>query len=276
MYFIGCLKDIAENGEISHEKHEKFLAEITEKASAISVLKEEKIAIFTEAYSLYLVGFNDTEVRKVYNKLPASSFIDDKSTFEKNVSTSSDEVRSEQERFRLLELWEEKSGTKSAFEWSEKNRTPIKAMVSADEQVNAFKLFDAINYPNTEASEVSDALNYLKSNPEFIASLSDKSKIDSAFIRVIVKKYYAILTDLEAIRDHLEKVIPREPYAWYGDPAVSVEIEKLANSKYRTGGNSVVMQRIDKMDAEEAKSYLRKLVQEDVEVGISIISKEGI
>jgi len=36
------------------------------------------------------------------------------------------------------------------------------------------------------------------------------------------------------------------------------------------------MQRIDKMDAEEAKKYLRKLVQEDVEVGISIISKEGI
>lgn len=127
-------------------------------------------------------------------------------------------------------------------------------MVSVDEQVNAFKLFDAINYPNTEASKVSDALSYLKSNPGFIASLTDKSKIDTAFIRVIVKKYYAILTDLDAVRDHLEKVIPKAPYSWYGDPAVSTEIEKLANSKYRTGGNSVVMQRIDKMDAEEAKN----------------------
>ena len=276
MYFIGCLKDIAENGEISHEKHEKFLAELTVKASIISALKEEKISIFKETYSLYLVGFNDAEVRKVYNTLPASSFTDDKSTFEKNVSAISDEIRSEQERFRLLELWEEKTGNKNAYEWSEKNRTPIKAMVSVDEQVNAFKLFDAINYPNTEASKVSDALSYLKSNPGFIASLTDKSKIDTAFIRVIVKKYYAILTDLDAVRDHLEKVIPKAPYSWYGDPAVSTEIEKLANSKYRTGGNSVVMQRIDKMDAEEAKKYLRKLVQEDVEVGISIISKEGI
>lgn len=172
MYFIGCLKDIAENGEISHEKHEKFLAELTEKASIISALKEEKIAIFKETYSLYLVGFNDAEVRKVYNTLPASSFTDDKSTFEKNVSAISDEIRSEQERFRLLELWEEKTGTKNAYEWSEKNRTPIKAMVSVDEQVNAFKLFDAINYPNTEASKVSDALSYLKSNPGFIASLN--------------------------------------------------------------------------------------------------------
>lgn len=62
---------------------------------------------FKETYSLYLVGFNDAEVRKVYNTLPASSFTDDKSTFEKNVSAISDEIRSEQERFRLLELWEE-------------------------------------------------------------------------------------------------------------------------------------------------------------------------
>lgn len=113
MYFIGCLKDIAENGEISHEKHEKFLAELTEKASIISALKEEKIAIFKETYSLYLVGFNDAEVRKVYNTLPASSFTDDKSTFEKNVSAISDEIRSEQERFRLLELWEEKQAPRT-------------------------------------------------------------------------------------------------------------------------------------------------------------------
>lgn len=42
-----------------------FLAELTEKASIISALKEEKIAIFKETYSLYLVGFNDAEVRKV-------------------------------------------------------------------------------------------------------------------------------------------------------------------------------------------------------------------
>ena len=275
-YWVNCLKDIAINGEISHEKHEKFLFEITEKSSVISALERKKIAIFKEEYSVYLVGFNDEEVKKVYNNLPHSSFIDDKSTFEKNVSAISEEVRREQERFRLLELWEKKTGSKNAFEWSEKNRTPIKAMVPVDDQVNAFKLFDAVNYSNTESSKVSDALKYLMSNPGFITDLSDKSEVDSAFVRVIVKKYYAILTDLEAVRDHLEKVIPKTPYSWYGDPAVSTEIEKLANSKYRTGGNMIVMQCIDQMNAEEAKKYLRMLVQEDVEVGISIISKEGI
>ena len=276
MYFINCLKDISENGEISHEKHEKFLHEITTKASVIANLKDEKIAIFSEEYSIYLKGFNDTEVKKVYNKLPATSFMDDKSTFEKNVSAISDEVRREQERFRLLELWKELTGKKDPYEWSDTYRTPIKAMVPSDEQTNAFKLFDAINYSNSDPAKVSDALNYLKSKPRFIASLSDQAKIDSAFIRIVLKKYYAILNDLDYVRDHLENVIPKSPYYWYGDPAVATEVEKLANSKYRTGGNSVVMERIDKMDAEEAREFLRKLVKEDVEVGISIISKEGI
>ena len=275
-YFINCLRDITDNGEISHEKHEKFLNELTEKNSVISSLKDEKITIFAEEYSVYLKGFNDTEIKKVYNKLPASSFMDDKSTFEKNVSTVSDEVRSEQERFRLLELWKELTESKDPYDWSDKYKTPIKAMVPSDEQTNAFKLFEAIIYSNSDAAKVSDALKYLKSKPAFIASLSDKAKIDAAFIRVVLKKYYAILKDLGYVRDHLESVIPKSPYYWYGDPAVSSEIEKLANAKYRTGGNSVVMDRIDKMDAEEARDYLRKLVKEDVEVGISIISKEGI
>lgn len=276
LFFINCLKDISENGEISYEKHEKFLHEITEKASVISNLKDEKVSIFSEEYSIYLNGFNDTEIKKVYNKLPATSFTDDKSTFEKNVSTISDEVRSEQERFRLLELWKELTDTKDPYEWSDKYKTPIKALVPTDEQTNAFKLFDAINYSNSDASTVSDALKYLKSKPSFIASLSDQAKIDSAFIRIVLKKYYAILNNLNAVRDHLDNVIPKSPYYWYGDPSVATEVEKLANSKYRTGGNSVVMERIDKMDAEEAREYLRKLVKEDVEVGISIISKEGI
>ena len=270
------LKDISENGEISHEKHEKFLHEITEKASVISNLKNEKVSIFSEEYSIYLNGFNDTEIKKVYNKLPATSFTDDKSPFEKNVSTISDEIRSEQERFRLLELWKELTGTKDPYEWSDNYRTPIKALVPTDEQPNAFKLFDAINYSNSDATKVSDALKYLKSKPGFITTLTDQAKIDSAFIRIVLKKYYAILNDLNAVREHLENVIPKSPYYWYGDPSVVTEIEKLANSKYRTGGNSVVMERIDKMDAEEAREYLRKLVKEDVEVGISIISKEGV
>ena len=275
-YFIDCLKDIAENGEISHEKHDYFLTELSEKIDAITNLKDEKISIFAEEYAEYLKDFNDSEIRKVYNKLPSTSFTDDKATFEKNISAISEEVRREQVRFRLLELWNKLTGTVDPIEWSNKYKTPIKAMVPNKEQAEAFRMFDAIIYTNTESSRVTDALNYLSSNPGFIATLTDQSVVDASFINVILKKYYAILSDINIVREHLTNVIPKSPYYWYGDPATATEIEKLANSNYIAGGNSVVMEKINKMNAEEAKDYLRRLVKEDVEVGIAIINKEGI
>ena len=41
------------------------------------------------------------------------------------------------------------------------------------------------------------------------------------------------------------------------------------------GGNDTVMKRIDEMTPDEAKRLLKQLVADDVEVGISIINREG-
>ena len=69
--------------------------------------------------------------------------------------------------------------------------------------------------------------------------------------------------------------VPEDIYQWYGSPSVQSEIQKLARKSYLNGENNAVMEQIDRMSADEAKQLLKKLVTEDVEVGISIISKEG-
>ena len=52
-------------------------------------------------------------------------------------------------------------------------------------------------------------------------------------------------------------------------------IVEYATSKYRTGENRGVMEQIDDMSPDEAKKYLKDLVKNDVEVGISIMLKGG-
>ena len=52
-------------------------------------------------------------------------------------------------------------------------------------------------------------------------------------------------------------------------------MKEYASSVYRTEANNGVMNRIDDMTADEAKEYLKHLVKDDMEVGISIISREG-
>lgn len=274
-YFFECLKNIAEECDLSHDKHEKFLTELESKASVIDELKERKMEVFKEEYSLYLLGFSEKEIIKLYNRLPNSSYLDDKSTYEKNISNEADTIRMEQERFRLMDLWEKLTHTATPHEWCKQYQTPIRAMVASPEQQNAARLFRAIDYNNAEKKDVTFALDYLTKGPAFIADLNDTVKIEAAFTRCIVGRYTTILTVNAEVRKHLKGCVPETYDQWYGSPAVASEIRKLARSKYLSGGNSAVMKKIDQMSADEAKALLKSLVTDDVEVGISIIDKEG-
>lgn len=274
-YFFDCLKNIAEDCDLSHDRHEKFLGELETKSSAIDALKERKMEVFKEEYSLYLTGFNETEILKLYSKLPNSSYLDDKSTYEKNISHEADIIRMEQERFKLMALWESLTQTATPREWCSQHQMPIRAMVPPTELQSASRMFQAIDYNNADKKDVSFALSFLSGMPEFITDLSDAVKIEAAFVRCIIGRYATVLTDSAEVRKHLRDHIPESYDQWYGSPTIASEIKKLARSKYLNGGNSAVMKKIDRMNADEAKALLKRLVTDDVEVGISIINKEG-
>lgn len=274
-FFFECLKNIVEDCDLSHDKHKKFLAELDTKAAAITALKERKMEVFKEEYSLYLTGFSEKEISKLYSKLPNSSYLDDKSTYEKNVSNEADAIRMEQERFKLMTLWEELTKMATPHEWCIQYQTPIRAMVPPSEQQNASRLFHAIDCTNVDKKDVTFALDYLIKKPSFIADLNDPVKIEAAFVQCIIGRYATVLTANAEVRRHLKDYVPESYDQWYGSPTVASEIKKLARSKYLSGGNSAVMKKIDQMSADEAKALLKSLVTDDVEVGISIINKEG-
>ena len=274
-FFFECLKNIADECDLPHEKHERFLNELETKAALITAFKERKMEMFREEYSLYVGGFSEKEILKLYSKLPNSSFTDDKSTFEKHICAEADVIKSEQDRFRLVDMWAKLTGTDTPFAWCEKYRTPIRALVPSAEQQSAEKLFNALNYGNADKKEVSFALDYLSKHPAFISDLSNIALIEAAFVRYVVGRYATVLKDNDEVRKYLEKVVPETYYQWYGSPTVIEEIKKLARSKYLNGGNTPVMKKIDDMTADEAKQLLKALVTDDVDVGISIIAKEG-
>ena len=274
-YFFECLKNIAEDCDLSHDRHEKFLTELEAKSSAIDALKERKMEVFKEEYSIYLTGFSEKEILKLYSKLPGSSYLDDKSTYEKNISREADVIRMEQERFKLMALWESLTQTATPHEWCSQHQMPIRAMVPPAELQYASRAFQAIDDNNADKRDISFALDYLSRTPAFIADLSDAVKMEAAFARCIIGHYATVLTDSAEVRKHLKDYVPENCDQWYGSPVVASEIKKLARSKYLNGGNSAVMKKIDQMNADEAKALLKRLVTDDVEVGISIINKEG-
>ena len=79
------------------------------------------------------------------------------------------------------------------------------------------------------------------------------------------------MTDLAEVRKHLKKNTQVSPYDWGGHNEVSRLIKGLAKNKYSHEPYERVMRRIDSMDGDKLKDYLKRLVKENIIVGIEIL-----
>ena len=61
------------------------------------------------------------------------------------------------------------------------------------------------------------------------------------------------------------------PYHWMGSKEVSVKIKEMANANYVKSGYSEAKQVIDNMPVDQLKDYLKKLIEDNIAVGVEII-----
>lgn len=273
--FLGCLRDIGTTGELAYDKRAIFRAELERNGNAFVDFFSAKTVVFKNIYSFHLTGFSENEVNMLYSKLPMTSFISDKSDFERIVAAEAEKIRGEQEKYKLHQLWEEKTSSRTPRDWSAKNRTPILSLVPISLHADARRAFGAINRNNPEDVEVKFALEFLQNKAALLADLNDKAKVDAAFIRDIIGRFIALLPIADEVRSRLEAVVTTLPYDWYGDPVVQREVEKFAQARYNQGGSDKVLDKIEKMDADKAKEYLKRLIKENMNVGLEIISEGG-
>ena len=273
--FFQVLKDITTSGELSYDKRDSFLRELRDNGNALSDFFASKVDLFKNIYSLHFTGFSDREVNALYSELPVAAFTMDRPEYEKVLVDLADKMRREQEKYKLLKLWKEKTSSKTPREWSAKYRTPIIAMVPADLQDDAIRAFDAINKNNPEDCDVKFALEFLQEKATFLADISDLDKINKAFMQDIIGKYVAVLTDVDEVRERLENVITFDYYDWFGKPVISRKVEQLAQAQYSQKGYGKVLEKIEKMDNRKAKEYLKRLITDNINVGIEIIKDCG-
>jgi hypothetical protein len=273
--FLGCLRDIAVTGELPYDKRSIFLAELENNGKALADFSSTKTAVFKSIYSFHLTGFSENEVNILYSRLPMTSFTSDKSDFEKIVAAETEKIRFAQEKYKLHQLWERQTSSKTPRDWSAKNRTPLLSLVPDALRGDARRAFGAINKNNPEDAEVKFALEFLQHKASFLTDLDDKAEVDTACVRDIIGRFIVMLPDADELRSHLEAVVTMHPYDWYGDHVVQREVEKFAQARYNQGGSDRVLARIEKMDADKAKEYLKRLIKDNMNVGIEIISEGG-
>ncbi len=263
------LLNIVKDEEILPDHLKTYTDELISKQDEIKEYFEKESDYFKSIYADYLEDLEDEDIPKLKTQDLIGIFKKSKTDANSVVKKVAEEYRKSQKKTQMFELWKTKTGTKSPADWSAKNRTPIMKMVDKTEYDDAKKAFETLNRATSTESEIEKTLSYLQTT-ELYSRLNDSKMIDDAFVSLL-GSYKAILTDLNKVRDALEKLAV-EPYEWDTHPEVQSKIHSLANAEYNAGGSDKVIAKIQDMDNDELKKYLIKQVKENMKLGVEIIN----
>lgn len=270
--FDFLLKIYAQN-EILPDQLKVFHAELQANSSRLAAFLGDEKSMFADVYSPYLEGFSPDDIDEIISKLPVGMFSLLPSECNAKVKENAEEFRKGQLKEKLFALWKEKTGTNSPREWSRNHKIPILCLVVGNDYDNSKKAFETLNQHNPPEFAIKTALAFLET-ATFLTDLSDDSKSQEAFRKYIIGGYSKILTDVEVVQDKLDR-LTIEPYDWFSHPLVKETIRKLAEAEYNAGGSDRALAILGAMTSEQRDEYIKRLVTENVSVGIEIITRGG-
>lgn len=267
---LDTLLKIYQQSDILPDQLKMFLSELmTHNVEIRNLINNEK-RIFTEVYSPYFDDLSDSDINEVKSMLPTGMFGLQKTDCNAKVKEAAEKFRKNQLKTQMFNLWKEKTGTKNPREWSSRYRTPILCCVSENEFDKAKKAFDTLNRSWSSDIEIKATIAFLESTTLFEV-LNDEKECNASFERCIVGKYRYLIPNLNKIRDALER-LSVDAYEWYENPSAKNKVRQLAEAEYNAGGSDKALEKIDKMDDAQLKQYLKRLVRENMTLGIEIIT----
>ena len=171
---------------------------------------------------------------------------------------------------KLRKIWKDLTNTDSPMDWSNKYEMPIKVMVPESEIATARRVFDIINSRTVIKSDIEEATSYI-TKMSYVDKLNDESERDKAFTENFLSQYAALFGDLHEVKQYLRKYITDSPYYWYENKEVKSRIGSMAKMKYNETGYAKAKRIIDDMPADQVKAYLKKMLEDDIAVGVKII-----
>ena len=272
--FFATLYIIEKREKISSENGTKFLYMLENNSAQIRKALSSEREILTKAFANLFEGMNDDDTKKIIANLPTTSFIDNQKEFVKRLTLLTETAKKKKLSFELNWLWKTLTQSESPRVWSEKNQTPILALVEESERMTARRTFDTAMNTTAPESEIKFAIQYLQAQPTFLQKINDKQKIDEAFTSQLIGAKKILLNDLTEVRAALEEKFG-SAYDWGDNSDVQFFIENLAREKYFLGASEQVVERLMTMDARRAKEFLIRLVKDNYKVGIEILNSEN-
>lgn len=269
--FLKVLYDMKISRTIPNKK--KFYDLLVADMQGFKNFYDHQVDVFKKvgAYYINSYSFTDEDLNEIYTKFPSDCWTMRKSQYMNLVKDKCEEFNANSSTAKLRKLWREKTGTGSPREWSATRKMPILCIIDDEQYLAARKAFEVINQKNPDIDSVNDAISFLES-ATFYDKLNSEKACDDAFREKIIKDYGVLLTDVNEVKDYLFRSIGSNVYDWVDlHDKVDEKLHVMADAKYAEAGYDRAIEKIDSMDAEAVKRYLKELVRQDVIVGMKII-----
>lgn len=250
-----------------------FLALLQENANTFKQFMAAQSSLFMKACSYYLDDLSEEDAKAILDDDTygfGSSYLLEPDKYTSKVQKAVTAYKNAQKYTQLKKHWLDLTGTDSPYAWSNKYGMPILAMVPDAEMSIARKVFGFINSKTKDEESIATAEDYL-SKITYADKLSSKSERDKAFRDVFLGDYTILFDDVDEVIDYLKSHVTESPYHWMGSKEVSVKIKEMANANYVKSGYSEAKQVIDNMPVDQLKDYLKKLIEDNIAVGVEII-----
>ena len=271
--FYEMLCSLYKQRNLLDSQKKPFLALLQENANTFKQFMAAQSSLFMKACSYYLDDLSEEDAKAILDDDTygfGSSYLLEPDKYTSKVQKAVTAYKNAQKYTQLKKHWLDLTGTDSPYAWSNKYGMPILAMVPDAEMSIARKVFGFINSKTKDEESIATAEDYL-SKITYADKLSSKSERDKAFRDVFLGDYTILFDDVDEVIDYLKSHVTESPYHWMGSKEVSVKIKEMANANYVKSGYSEAKQVIDNMPVDQLKDYLKKLIEDNITVGVEII-----
>lgn len=271
--FYEMLCSLYKQRNLLDSQKKPFLVLLQENANTFKQFMAAQSSLFMKACSYYLDDLSEEDAKAILDDDTygfGSSYLLEPDKYTSKVQKAVTAYKNAQKYTQLKKHWLDLTGTDSPYAWSNKYGMPILAMVPDAEMSIARKVFGFINSKTKDEESIATAEDYL-SKITYADKLSSKSERDKAFRDIFLGDYTILFDDVDEVIDYLKSHVTESPYHWMGSKEVSVKIKEMANANYVKSGYSEAKQVIDNMPVDQLKDYLKKLIEDNIAVGVEII-----
>lgn len=271
--FYEMLNNLYKQRNLLDSQKKTFLELLRANTDNFKQFMGSQSALFMKACSFYLDDLTEEDVKSILDDDTygfGSSYLLEPDKYTAKVQKAVATYKNAQKYTQLKKKWNDLTGTDSPFAWSNKYNMPILAMVPDDEVSTARKVFGIINSKTKDEDAIATAEDYI-SKMSYVDKLNSKAERDKAFKEAFLGDYSVLFDDVEKVKEYLRNHVSEAPFHWLGSKEVTGKIKIMANAKYVESGYGKAKKVIDDMPADQVKEYLKKLIEDNIVVGVEIM-----